>query len=326
MTRTTSHERMLRLESVAYVDAQELANHVASSQAGFETEQASYGAFEGLAGLLLPNPDPTAYDALAFAARRMTGDEAAWLLAPNDREWLVLGRSLSPVALAERFNPHSRLRVVPLTSEGETYGALAFWPAHSSEDPKHGLEEAFEHALAAALRTRRALDESLYLSATDPLTELPNRRALDTTFTRMMALARRNQRPLSVLMIDLDHFKQINDAHGHDAGDEVLKTFATTLLASLRESDMPVRYGGEEFLVVLPETGAHEACEVGDKIRITTQRLAIPTPTGVIHPTISVGVAGLQPHDTPESLISRADKALYRAKADGRNCCRIEAT
>ncbi len=325
MTTMTLQPSEFRLESVKYLAAQELADHVMAPVSGQESESVSSGAFEGLAGLLQPTPDPTVYDALAFAARRMTGDEAAWLLAPDDRDWLVLGRSLSSVALAEPFDPFSQLRVAPLTSDGTTYGALAFWPAKADDEP-HGLEAAFEHALTAALRTRRELDESKHLSATDPLTELPNRRALDASFGRLIALARRNQRPLSVLMIDLDHFKRVNDAHGHDAGDEVLKAFARMLLEGLRESDMPVRYGGEEFLVVLPETGTREAMEVAEKLRITTQRLAIPTPTGVIHPTISVGVASLLTHDTPESLVTRADKAMYRAKAEGRNRCRIEAT
>ncbi|HEY9854854.1 MAG TPA: GGDEF domain-containing protein [Stenomitos sp.] len=320
---TPSHVRQLHAAS-----AQTLAVHeLAVLLADHATEQASYGAFEGLAALLLPNPEPDAYDALADAARRMTGAEAAWLLVPEDEhEWLVLGRSMSAVAFAEAFTPESRLRIVHLSSEDEIYGTLAFWPADGEDDAAHGLEEAFEHALAAALRTRKALDESRHLSTTDPLTDLPNRRAFDTSISRMMALARRNQRPLSVLMLDLDHFKHVNDAYGHDAGDEVLKAFATTLLGCVRASDLPVRYGGEEFLVVLPETRESEALEVAEKIRLATQRLAIPVACGVVHPTVSIGVTGMQPHDTPESLVSRADKALYRAKASGRNCCRIEST
>jgi len=317
---TTSHVRRLHPAS-----AQTLAVHeLAVLLADHATEQASYGAFEGLAGLLLPNPEPDAYDALADSARRMTGAKAAWLLVPEDEhEWLVLGRSMSEAALAEPFTPESRLRIVQLTSGDEIYGTLAFWPDGGEA---HGLEEAFEHALAAALRTRKALDESRHLSTTDPLTDLPNRRSFDTSIPRMMALARRNQRPLSVLMMDLDHFKRVNDAHGHDAGDEVLKAFAATLLESVRASDLPVRYGGEEFLLVLPETRDSVALEVAEKIRLMTQRLAVPVANGVVHPTVSIGVSGMQPQDTPESLVSRADKALYRAKANGRNCCRIEST
>lgn len=166
-------------------------------------------------------------------------------------------------------------------------------------------------------------EERLPLLETDPLTGLPDRPALDAALADMVALARRDDRPLSVLSIDIDCFKRITDAHGHAAGDEVLRLFAASLRATLRPGDLPARYGGEEFLVVLPGTRTDEALEVAEKLRLMTQRLALPAPAGVVHPTISLGVAGLQPQDTPEALITRADRALHRAKVEGRNCCRI---
>ncbi|MFP5502288.1 MAG: GGDEF domain-containing protein, partial [Candidatus Sericytochromatia bacterium] len=156
-------------------------------------------------------------------------------------------------------------------------------------------------------------------SLRDPLTGLLNRRTLDDALMRMVAFARRSGHPLSLLMLDLDHFKRVNDTHGHEAGDAVLKAFASVLSGSLRASDMAVRYGGEEFLAVLPDTGTDAALGVAEKLRRAVENLAIPMGEAVVRPTVSIGVATLAAGESGEALIGRADRALYRAKGEGRN-------
>ncbi len=152
---------------------------------------------------------------------------------------------------------------------------------------------------------------------TDALTGLLNRRVFDPMLVRMLADARRSGRELSVLMIDADHFKRINDIHGHAVGDEVLRTMADTLRGRLRPSDVIARFGGEEFAVLLPETSPSRALRVAQALVARMAEHADPV-WGTV--TVSIGVATCGDGLTaPEELLRRADEALYRAKAEGRN-------
>ncbi len=161
------------------------------------------------------------------------------------------------------------------------------------------------------------------LAATDPLTGLANRRL---TLQQMDQLARDGRLDLApvVLLCDLDHFKQINDGWGHAMGDQVLVAVATALRASTRDADTVARWGGEEFLVVLPVTRDFEATELAERLRLRVEALQVadrhqcPVPV-----TLSIGIATLCAGETGASWLKRADEALYRAKADGRNCCRV---
>jgi diguanylate cyclase (GGDEF)-like protein/PAS domain S-box-containing protein len=143
----------------------------------------------------------------------------------------------------------------------------------------------------------------------DSLTGLPNRRALEEQLPREMARACRHRSPLCVAIIDIDHFKDYNDSHGHLAGDEVLRECARAWDSALRGEDTIVRFGGEEFLVLLPDTGPEEAAEIVERLRMTT-------PMGQ---TCSAGLASWDFAETIDELLGRADKALYMAKAGGRN-------
>lgn len=143
----------------------------------------------------------------------------------------------------------------------------------------------------------------------DALTGLPNRRALHEQMPQDMARARRNRSPLCVAIIDIDHFKNYNDSHGHLAGDEVLRACAAAWDESLRGEDTIVRFGGEEFLVVLPGTELEQACEIVERLRATTQ----------MGQTCSAGLARWDFTETIEDLLARADQALYLAKAGGRD-------
>ncbi len=153
----------------------------------------------------------------------------------------------------------------------------------------------------------------------DPLTGLPNRRALLDRLTGELARARRDESPLAVGMCDLDHFKRINDTHGHAAGDVVLSNFARVAGSVLRASDVVGRYGGEEFLVIAP--GSAGIPGQGPFERVVASVAADPATVGTqtIPVTVSIGVAGLSGSESVDSLLAAADAALYRAKAEGRN-------
>lgn len=164
--------------------------------------------------------------------------------------------------------------------------------------------------------TQHALKEA---SITDELTGLRNRRYLMQRFLEEFERARRLGTPLGFLMLDLDHFKEVNDSCGHPFGDLVLKNVARSIADTVREYDIPGRYGGEEFAVIVPETSGQDVTALAERIRETIAALFISDADICTRVTISVGLAVLDANDTQETLIKRADTALYRAKHEGRN-------
>ncbi|UGA49164.1 MULTISPECIES: diguanylate cyclase [Dickeya] len=157
----------------------------------------------------------------------------------------------------------------------------------------------------------------------DPLTNLLNRRFIPTIMRREIALAISSGKPFILAMIDIDHFKKINDSYGHETGNLTLKTIATKIYESVRSSDYVFRYGGEEFMVLLVETQAQQASMIFDSIRQMVAGLSIPAMAEQgVSVTISVGIAEFDNHPDYQQLIKKADSALYQAKANGRN--RIE--
>lgn len=166
---------------------------------------------------------------------------------------------------------------------------------------------------------KRHQDNTAALATLDSLTGLPNRRSFDLLAAQALTEAQRDNAPLVALLIDLDHFKVLNDTHGHLAGDEVLRQFANVLQSSLRQSDILCRWGGEEFIVLLREAEGRQAIEVAEKIRRRTEQLIFSYADKPLRLTVSIGLSGLQPDDTLHSLLTRADHALYRAKQGGRN-------
>ena len=176
----------------------------------------------------------------------------------------------------------------------------------------------FRRAKSGLIRHKKRLEK---LAATDFLTELVNRRAAMHHIRRAMALARRQGGPLGFIMMDLDHFKQVNDTHGHPTGDAVLTHVAKVLKARMRESDLLVRYGGEEFLVVLPDADLPDTVKVAESLRRIIQDN--PATCGAVEVPIraSLGVCAAQPGQdvTIDEAINRADEALYAAKGLGRN-------
>jgi diguanylate cyclase (GGDEF)-like protein len=207
---------------------------------------------------------------------------------------------------------------VPLLVSGEVIGSVLVEHARllHPDERRRVVDSAAQAGPTLANLRNLALAEAR--AATDSLTGLPNRRAVQETLARMTAQAGRTLSPMAVLLLDLDHFKQINDTYGHDQGDAVLAAVGDVLGRSLRTSDFVGRNGGEEFIVLLPDTSATGALDAAEKLREAVARLTLP---GIDRPvTASIGAA-IYPYTATdlESLLRLADRALYSAKAGGRN-------
>jgi two-component system cell cycle response regulator len=172
-----------------------------------------------------------------------------------------------------------------------------------------------------AERLRDNVQMSIEMAITDALTGLYNRRYMETHVGSLVEQAASRGKPLTVLVLDIDYFKSINDTHGHDAGDDVLREFALRIRKSIRGIDLACRYGGEEFVVVMPETDLAVATLVAERLRRRIAGEPFPIQQGArsVEVTISIGIAALGGGDNAASVLKRADQALYRAKRDGRN-------
>jgi diguanylate cyclase (GGDEF)-like protein len=157
------------------------------------------------------------------------------------------------------------------------------------------------------------------VARTDPLTRLPNRGQLDQGLPELIAQAREEQQPLCLLFLDIDHFKAINDRHGHAVGDRCLIAVGRILRRHVRASDLMARYGGEEFVVALEGAAPERAMEAAEALRVAVEAEGRAVDGHEIGMTISLGVSDLREEDSPATLLSRADAALYRAKREGRN-------
>jgi eukaryotic-like serine/threonine-protein kinase len=246
--------------------------------------------------------DPSLVDGLIATRgpQRGTGDTApspVRALADGVRGWLM----------------------APLTTRGLGDGVLVAVSTASDEFGQADLDvtAALVGQGASAYANARLFAQVQQLATTDGLTGVNNRRHFTELAGHQLSIARRNHRPLAALMIDIDHFKRINDTHGHGTGDEVIRTVAQTLQGSIRDPDVLCRYGGEEFAVIMSEMHG-DAMDIAERLRSTVAS----SPIGPVRVTVSIGVADLKPDDELEGLLARADEALYQAKAAGRNCVR----
>ncbi|GAC1470497.1 MAG: diguanylate cyclase [Isosphaeraceae bacterium] len=173
----------------------------------------------------------------------------------------------------------------------------------------------------SALRTKALLDLLEQRAHLDGLTELGNRFALQERLPQEVALCRRKSVSFSILLVDIDHFKRVNDVHGHATGDLVLRQMAMSLRGAVRANDFLARYGGEEFVVLCSECSTEQALLTAERIRDSVAKMQIPFRNGKIQVTASVGVASIDPplQTEPHEVLERADKSLYRAKSGGRN-------
>lgn len=213
-------------------------------------------------------------------------------------------------------------RCQPLLVGGEVIGSVLVQQQDrsTSQLAEHDERRIRESVTLAApvLANQRNLAMAEHRALNDALTGLPNQRACHDTLLRMVAQAARTISPLAAVLLDLDHFKQLNDEYGHDRGDEALAAVGAALGSCVRVSDFAGRYGGEEFLLLMPDTGKDGAVQVAEKARSVIAQIKVP---GVDRPiTASLGVAIL-PNDAgdPDTLVRQADRALYAAKAQGRN-------
>lgn len=206
-----------------------------------------------------------------------------------------------------------------LSHEGEQLGELVFRRNHRFSELDQGNLESLLSALLFPMRNALLYRAATQSALRDPLTDTGNRIAMDQTLEREIEMSRHHLMPLSLLMLDIDHFKNVNDSYGHNAGDDVLKAVATAIKNQLRNVDMVFRFGGEEFLILLSNTTREAAAMIGERLRIAAQAEDYQADGNAIVLTVSLGCSTLLPGESAESLLRRADSALYVAKREGRN-------
>jgi diguanylate cyclase (GGDEF)-like protein len=236
-------------------------------------------------------------------------------------DW-TLGRT-SVAHEEERWRTRPRaLAALPLRGASGDVGVLGVWTSRGRTLDPEGLDLLAALAPYAALHLEhaRTYGRMRETAEQDPLTQLSNRRAFDQIFAAEANRFSRYGRPLSLLMLDIDHFKSINDQYGHEAGDEVLRRFAARVTSCIRDVDTAARLGGEEFVLLLPETSLAAAMEVAERVRVAVAAQPVPWRAGAIPVRVSIGVSACPERvPRPAELVASADAALYRAKDGGRN-------
>ncbi len=264
-------------------------------------------------------------DHLIYVFLKQDGEfKLIWPKACNDERIFEVLNRLDP-SYGFILTNDDKIGAFPLLTDGEITGCIV---ARSMIEKlsKRDIDYLEQLTRQSAVTINRANNYSkiLQYATLDALTSLNNRRQFETRLKQEVAAAKRQQKPLCGMMIDIDFFKRVNDTYGHAAGDEVLKQTAAAIKELLRESDIPSRYGGEEFAILLPFTHLDEAKVVGERLRKAVESTPVTIGEDDAHKkninvTISMGIAEFNPEETGEELFERADKALYQAKESGRN-------
>ncbi len=208
--------------------------------------------------------------------------------------------------------------ILPLYSNSEPFGAiLVFSPREEPSESEHTFLNLFDYQTELAITIANLFEEVKKQAVTDPLTDLYNRRYFEEALERERERASRSKQPFSMISIDLDHLKKINDTKGHAAGDLAIKAVAKVLKSNARAMDTPARLGGEEFCILLPGVDTDNACVAAERIRVSIETEKVE---GVGKVTASIGIATFGEHtENVEELVDMADQAMYRAKINGRN-------
>ncbi len=250
--------------------------------------------------------------------------QLVWPKACNDERVFEILKQLDKDYPSMLTND-DKIGAFPLLSDDEITGCIiakSMIEKLSKRDIDY-LEQLTRQA-AATINRANSYSTILQYATLDALTNLNNRRQFETRLGQEISITKRQGKPLCAMMIDIDFFKKVNDTYGHAAGDEVLRSVASIIKQALRESDIPSRYGGEEFAILLPFTHLEEAKIVGERLRKAVEVTPITINQDSddekqINVTISMGLAEFDSQETGEALFERADKALYNAKSNGRN-------
>ncbi|MDH5570860.1 MAG: GGDEF domain-containing protein [Gammaproteobacteria bacterium] len=225
-----------------------------------------------------------------------------------------------PLSLSQPYgNKRRHTCSYRLRLAGEFLGELEFSRRHRFAQQEMELLENLLCHLIYPLRNAIWYQQAIMAAQLDPLTGIQNRAALDKTLAREVTLAHRNNTPLSLIVVDIDFFKKINDEHGHATGDDILKSFAQCINNSLRGSDIVFRYGGEEFVILLTGSDGRSVRAVANRVRKAIEDFKFISNDQLIPITASLGTASLTNKDSTKSLFKKADQALYCAKESGRN-------
>lgn len=203
--------------------------------------------------------------------------------------------------------------------DGSMIARMYILPSYSMPNRYNTIISTIVRSLSIALEKSLSIRTLENAVAVDPLTNCYNRRALDNFIENDIAYARRHKNSLAVIMFDLDNFKEINDVHGHHAGDRVLRETAGLITSQVRKSDYLVRYGGEEFVLVLPDSTLYDAVLLAHKLRKVIATHPIELPGGTLQITASFGVASLEEKQDSAALLHEADERMYKAKTNGKN-------
>jgi diguanylate cyclase (GGDEF)-like protein len=320
------HQQGKRLEAKTHAAAAEAEATLAQTRADEMERLVNFG--QALARSL---DLETIRDASQQHLSKLAGTDEAWILLRVGSHWQALAgtaqksrRDIESTFAANPIDTEGHL-CLPLTAGGHTIGVLGIpQTAGPFSEARRRMLATVATVLAIALRNAQLFQEIRENSVRDGLTGCFNRmHAIDVIDTELRR-ARRSQTPVSLIMFDLDHFKDVNDRFGHLCGDAVLAAVGSRMRDVLRGSDLKCRYGGEEFLVLLPETPLEGAKRVADTLRRELADMSITWKDETLHVTASFGVTVALPSEIDtEALIARADAALYRAKDQGRNCVRL---
>tara|TARA_R110002072_G_scaffold31735_4_gene97514 strand:+ start:3765 stop:4691 length:927 start_codon:yes stop_codon:yes gene_type:complete len=210
-----------------------------------------------------------------------------------------------------------------LITQQDYLGELTFFRSKRFPERDLAVLEGLLNAIVFPLRNAIRYRDAVTAALADPLTGAGNRIALNNTLQREIELAKRYEQSMAVLMIDLDHFKCINESFGQSLGDQILKQLVQTVKSEIRGSDIVFRYGGEEFVVLLTNTNQATALEVAERLRLSVNKMELDRDSKPVNASVSIGVSMLHPDDTVKRILERASFAMFNAKSEGRDQVKV---